>query len=480
MTKFRSRSFSSTKASVMVNNNQIASGSATSTSTSTSNIKSDATTNASSISTKLSQYSAYDTVKEYLVNSNTSIKYTTETTTDTNTAYPWTNGNTEINAFLMWQGNYEYNQTVSTAYYFKSVSSQQVSYQNPEGGALVQGSGTFTYSDQIPTNSNVNCVILFNGYSNASTCLNNLTNYTTGNNMYTLAQNYFATLPSGTPYLISLSLGGGNSNGDWNTGTDGAVYSIYQAVTPKGISFSYVETGTGSNVTLTGTGTGILYNQWNSLFFDIETWSGSNGSSGQDFINLFNYIKSPSSTFGSTDSECIIILSMAHSCSNYNGTGQSVFSTLYSDTTGSYDYISNQMYTCNIGSTNEYCANYNILWNNGYNNANNSLNYYLTTYNTNYSKYGVNMFLPAINLPNLYQSGGTNSTYPNLYWYQYNGNTTNPPLAAASGSATIQYLNDYGVAPFFNSIMNGVYGQSQTTGTIGGYIQWVNGTLKTN
>lgn len=138
MTKFRSRSSSSTKASVMVNDNQIASGSATSSSSATSNIKSDATINASSISTKLSQSSAYETVKTYLVNSNTAIKYTTETTTDTNTAYPWINGNTEINAFLMWQGNYEYNTTVSNAYYFKSVSSQQISYQNPVGGALVQ------------------------------------------------------------------------------------------------------------------------------------------------------------------------------------------------------------------------------------------------------------------------------------------------------------------------------------------------------
>jgi hypothetical protein len=379
----------------------------------------------------------------------------------------------------MWQGNFEYNQTVSTAYYFKSVSQQQISYSDPADGALVQGTGTYTYSDQIPTNSNVNCVILFNGYSNVSTCLNNLTNFTTGNDMYSLAQNYFATLPSGTPYLICVSLGGGNDAGAWNTGADGAIYSIYEAVTPNGNAFSYVETGTGSNVTLTGTGTGILNNQWNSLFFDIESWSGPSGSSGQDFINLFIYIKSSSSTFGSSDN-CVIMVSMAHSCSNYNNTGQAVFSTLYSDTTGSYEYISNQMYTQNIGSTNEYAANYNILWNDVSYDPNNSLNYYLTTYNTNYSKYGVNMFLPCINLPNLYQTGGTNSTYPNLYWYQSNGNTTSPSLAAASGAATIKYDYDYGIAPFFNSIMNGASGQSQTDGTIGGYIQWVNGTLTTN
>jgi hypothetical protein len=487
MTRFLSKSRSFTQAFVSVNSNQVVSGSGSSTSTSTGNDKPETAANASAFSTKLSQVAAFEAIKKRLEVEDTTVTYDTETTTDTNTAYPWINGNKQINAFLMWQGNFESNQTVSTAYYFKSVSQPQISYSDPADGALVQGTGTYTYSDQIPTGSNVNCVILFTGYSNVSTCLNSLTNYTTGNNMYSLAQNYFATLPSGTPYLICLSLGGGTNTGGWNTGTAGAIYLIYQAVTPNGNSFSYVETGTGSNVTLTGTGTGILYNQWNSLFFDIETWyntssggSSNYGSSGQDFINLFNYIKSPNSTFGSTDSECVIIISMAHSCSNYNGTGQSVFSTLYSDTTGSYEYISNQMYTQNIGSTNEYAANYNILWNNSYNGANNSFNYYLTNYNTNYSKYGVNMFLPCINLPNLYQSGGTNSTYPNLYWYQSNGNTTSPSLAAPSGYATIQYLNDYGIAPFFNSIMNGVSGQSQTDGTIGGYIQWVNGTLTTN
>jgi hypothetical protein len=483
MTKFRSKSKSIVSAAVSQGGITLGTGSASATSSATSNTESDSSLTASGISTKIAQSAAYQTVQSYLSGSDTTVSYTAETTTTTNTAYPWKNGNTQINAFLMWQGNYEYNQTVSTAYYFKSVSQQQINYYTPSNGALVQGTGTFTYSDQVPTNSGVNCVILFNGYSNAATALNNLTNYTNGNNMYTLATTYLNSLPAGTPSLLCLSLGGGNSNGDWNTGTNGAIYSIYEAVTPAGQSFSYVQTGTGSSVTLTGTGTGILNNTYNSLFFDIETWSNvdnNSGSSGEDFINLFNYIKGPNSTFGTTDSECIIMVSMAHSCSNFNGTGQSVFSTIYSDTTGSYDYLSPQMYTCNIGSTNEYCANYNILWNNGYNGANNSVNYYLTTYNANYAKYGVNMFLPAINLPNLYQQGGTNNGgYPNLYWYQYNGNTTTPSLAAASGSATIQYLTDYGVGPFFNSIMNGTSGTSQTTGTIGGYIQWVNGTLTT-
>jgi len=488
MSKFRSKSTSTVVAAVRIGD-EIITGSASSSSTATGDFEAESSINASSISTDLAQSDAYKTVQPQLTGT-TTVSYVANTTTITNTVYPWTRGNTQINGFFMWQGNFEYNQTTSAAYYFRAVSKKQTSYLDPLNGALVQGSGTFIYSDEVPTDANVNCVILFNGYSNAATALNStsLTNYTTGKNMYTLANNYLKSLPTGTPSLLCLSLGGGNSAGGWNTGTLGAIYSIYQAVTPINKPFSYVETGTGNNVTLSGKGTGILNpTSYNSLFFDIETWYNTGGggtsdygSSGKDFLNLFNYIKhSITSTFNGY--ECIIIVSMAHSCSNFNGTGQSVLSTIYSDNTGSYDYLSPQMYTQNIGSINEYAANYNILWNDSYKDANNSINYYLTNHNVNYSKYGVNMFLPSINLPNLYIEGGTNNAgFPNLYWYQYNGNTVPPSLAAASGVGTIEYYRDYGVGPFFNSIMNGTSGKSQTTGTIGGYIQWVNGTLITN
>jgi hypothetical protein len=118
------------------------------------------------------------------------------------------------------------------------------------------------------------------------------------------------------------------------------------------------------------------------------------------------------------------------------------------------------------------------LWNDNYSGANNSFQYYLSQ-NATYQKYGVNMILPCINLPNLYQSGGTNPTggNPNLYWFQSNSSSTNPAEALASGYITIPYNQDNGIGPFFNSIMNNT---SQTTGTIGGYVQWINGTLSTN
>jgi hypothetical protein len=378
----------------------------------------------------------------------------------------------EIAGYFLWQGNFTNNSADPiTQYYCGTVTAPQTSYTGPSN--TTTATGTFTYTDQIPTGTSYNAVFLFTGYSNAASALDNLTNYTTGSDMYTVANDYLSPLGSGN-YLISLCLGGGAADtGGWSTGTSGAIYSIYQAATVAGVSFSYQETGTGTGTTpLTGTGTGILNDTYNSLLFDIETWSGDSGSSGQDFINLFNYLKNnANSTFYGY--QCVIIVSIAHSCSNFNGTGQSVISTLLSDSTGSYDYIQNQMYTQNIGTTNEYCANYNILWT-----GSNSFQYYLNQ-NTNYLAYGNSFVLPAINLPDLYSGPGTNTpANPNLYFYQSTGNTTDPITETASGYVTIPYTVDNGVngdpssatLGFFQSILS-------DTGGLGGYVQWVNGTV---
>jgi len=364
----------------------------------------------------------------------------------------------EINGYFFWQGNFV-GSSPTIQYYCTEVSAAQTSYQAASN--CVSGSGTFTYNgNTIP--SGFNSIFLFTGYSNAASALANLTNYTTGGNMLTIAQNYLQPLGSGN-YLLSLCLGGGvASTGGWSTGSSGAVYSVYQAATNSGASFSYKETGTGN--TLTGTGTGILNNTYNSLLFDIETWSGNSGSTGTDFINLFNYLKTNSnSTFYTF--KCIIIVSVAHSCSNYNGTGQSVVSTLLSDSTGSYDYFQTQMYTENVGTTNEYCANYNILWT-----GSTGFAYYLSQ-NANYNTYGNTFLLPAINFANLYTGPGTNTPEnPNLYFYQSSGNATNPITETASGYITIPYNTDTGVNAFFQAIT----GISES---IGGYVQWVNGTV---
>ena len=61
-----------------------------------------------------------------------------------------------------------------------------------------------------------------------------------------------------------------------------------KAVTKTNVDFSYTETGTGQ--TLSGKGTGKLNDDYNCLVFDVEN-SDSNGSTGKDFLNLFDYIK---------------------------------------------------------------------------------------------------------------------------------------------------------------------------------------------
>jgi len=285
--------------------------------------------------------------------------------------------------------------------------------------------------------------------------------------MYTNAMNYFKS-NNIENFLISLCFGGGVANtGGWNTGTSGAIYSIYQACTKSNVMFSYTET-TGN--TLTGYGTGKIDYSFNSLTFDIETWdniSGSTGSSGQDFINLFNYIKyNSNSNFNGY--EMIIIVTIAHSCSNYNGTGQQVISEILSDKTGSYDFISPQLYTQNVGTTVEYCANYNILWANT--GSNDNFVFYLSQ-NKNYNLYGTSMILPSMFYNSLLNSGGTNNNNsPNLYFYQSSPTDNNPPIATASGWKEINYLTDTGATSFFNNIF-------QSTNVLGGSVQWVNGDL---
>lgn len=373
---------------------------------------------------------------------------------------PWKE---QLNGYYYWQGNFV-GSSPSTQYYFDKVSAPQINYQQPSN--LVPTSGNFKYyGDNIP--SNINTIVLFTGYSKVSDILSNLNNYTTGTNMYTNSKNYFSS-NNITNYLLSLAFGGGLDNtGGWDTGKSGAVYSIYEACTKKGVEFSYEETGTGN--ILSGVGTGTLDYSYNSFTFDLETWgfASTTGSTGKDFINLFNYIKTnPNSTFYSW--EMIIIVSIAHSCSNYNGTGQQVISELLSDSTGSYDFISPQLYTQNVGTTVEYCANYNILWSDT--GSNDNFVYYLSQ-NKNFIKYGLSMILPSLFYNYLLNTGGSNNDQPpNLYFYQYTSTSVPPPLSSASGWKQINYQIDNGATSFFNSIF-------QNTGNLGGSIQWVNGDL---
>jgi hypothetical protein len=373
--------------------------------------------------------------------------------------YPWKE---QINGYYYWQGNFVGSSPVNQ-YYFKSVSAPQINYQSPNN--LVSTTGTFNYyGDNIPSNTNM--IVLFTGYSKATDVLNNLVNYTTGTNMYVNAMNYFKN-NSIENFLISLCFGGGlSTTGGWDTGYNGAIYSIYEACTKKNIAFTYTETETGN--TLNGVGTGTLDYSYNSFTFDIETWgaSSSTGSSGQDFLNLFNYIKhNPNSNFDTY--EMIIIVTIAHSCSNYNGTGQNVISQILMDQSNSYDFISPQLYTQNVGTMVEYCANYNILWTTG---SNDDFVYYLSK-NSNYSLYNTSMILPSLFNNQLLNSGGSNNNNsPNLYFYQSSSTSSNPPIATASGWKQINYNVDTGSTSFFNTLFN-------TTVGLGGSVQWINGDL---
>ncbi|MBX9923797.1 MAG: hypothetical protein K2Y01_06775 [Rhabdochlamydiaceae bacterium] len=399
----------------------------------------------------------------------------------TDQLYPWKGG--EIKGYFYWVSNF-IGSSPATQYFAGYVSSPQTSYLEPSN--VVQAEGTFNYyGNNFPPG--LNAIFLFSGYSNAELALSNTVNAATNTNMYTNAVQYFKDNgldPGAGEALLGLCLGGGNENGSWNNGEDGAIYSIYKAVTKTNVEFSYTETGTGQ--TLTGLGTGKLNDDYNCLVFDIEN-SASNGSTGEDFLKLFDYIKNNSnSTYNVSEEQqdVMIIATMAHSCSNYNGnaqeadnSGRSVCSTIY-EASGwdvcPYDYVSPQMYTQNCGTTNEYAANYNILWQNppSWDSGTPYLFAHLIKSNPNYIKYGMNFLLPAINLANLYQTGGTNDKNPpNLYFYQSTGNNTTPVVESASGSVTLPYTVDSGVVGFFNSIFE------ENGSSLGGYAQWVNGTL---
>ena len=389
----------------------------------------------------------------------TDTSYSTSTTTETTTT-AWSGG--VINGTFLWQGNFV-GSSPTSQYYANNVSAAQT-FGNTTTSNIVSTTGTYTYSDQIPTGEGINAVWLFSGYSNASSALNSFTNYTTGSNGYTVASNYL--VGTGLPYLLGITFGGGSqSTGSWDTGSSGAIYSIYEAVTQSGQTYTYTESETGNSYTVTGTGT--LNNSFSSILFDIETYtSGSTASSGTDFLNLFNYIKTGyTSTFNDNGTlyECIIIVSTAHSCAYLNGTGNSILQPIMEDQNGYYDYFQPQMYTQNVGTTNEYTSNYQITWPTW-------VSYLQNNYNYN-QVYGQGFILPALNFNTLQYSGDSNdNSSPNLYWYQTSDTGTTPPVYDYSGSTELSYSVDNGCEEFFNSLTG-------ISATLGGSIQWVNGTL---
>jgi hypothetical protein len=448
-------------------------------------------------------------------NNGIGVKSTVVSTTN----YPWGGG--EINSFWYWEGNYASSSGSSAPLtnqgWYTGVSSSQPPDLSTSN-LISTTSGTFTYygsnSSTFVFPEGLNSIMLFIGFSNANLSLGQYYayNYTMNTQMLNDTYNYFGISDisdAENRYLIAMSVGGGNSyTGGWTTGVPtasvnnpydnpsvGGIYSMYQQCTPEGVSFTYTEYGTGTAVTQTGTGVcsgytnltqgptgnGVnasgLYSltQFNCLAFDIEDGSSVNGyssSNAQDFLNLFQYIKTnPNSVFYSTG--VTIIVTISHSCSE--NIGSSVIAPLLSANPCYYDYISPQLYTCNVGTTNEYCANNQIPWSPAWSSESTSETFTsLLEQNSTYSTYGLNMIIPSINYANIYNSAGSNPYpyYPNLYWYETDYSIQNAPPAPTTDSVsagTINYSVDTGAVGFFQEMFN-------SSSSLGGYIEWVNGT----
>ena len=123
--------------------------------------------------------------------------------------------------------------------------------------------------------------------------------------------------------------------------------------------------------------------------------SGYSTSSATDFLNLFQYIKTnKNSVF--YNNPPIIMVSISHSCSE--NIGPTVISELLSANPSYYDYISPQLYTCNLGTTNEYCANSYIPWCPSWSSESGTSTFTkLLSSNSTYSTCGLNMIIPSIN-----------------------------------------------------------------------------------
>ena len=470
---------------------------------------------------------------------NTTVPTPTPTPTPTPIPiYPWTGG--ALNAFWYWEGNYASPSGSTTELtdqgWYTGVSSAQSS-DLTTSNLIETTTGTFSYYGVNPYSStstfnfpeSLNLIILFIGFSNANLAVGQYYayNYTIGTQMLNDAYTYFdiGDITQTSNQLIGFSFGGGDAyTGGWTTGVPvaslldaspennspgiGGIYSIYQQCTPSGETFSYIETGTGSNIERTGTGLCVQYTsitegsygngtsyfgtnangveeyvysltQCNCLVFDIEDGNNSytdySTSSAEDFLNLFNYIKyNPNSVFYGKPP--IIIVTISHSCSE--GIGSTVISDLLSANPCYYDYISPQLYTCNIGTTTEYCANSLIPWSPDWSSKGTTTNTFtsLLQSNGNYSTNGLKMIIPSINYSNLYEGAGTTNPspyYPNLYWYEtdYSNQDAPPaPTTASSSAGTINYSVDNGAVGFFQAMFN------SPSSELGGYIEWVNGS----
>jgi hypothetical protein len=212
---------------------------------------------------------------------------------------------------------------------------------------------------------------------------------------------------------------------------------------------------------------------FNVLAFDIET-----GDAGleQDFLNLFKQAQG-------IGFEIILIIN--HSCS-YGFTDalnlmQNLLPSQY------VNFVSPELYTENIATMNEYVANSQLVWMDSTGNTPANETFVgLVQSNPNYQ--GGQMVLPSILLYNylpdsqvdgLYYGAGTNSTNP-PNWTSYDGSgsgcSCDNPQVGTTSNLTNNYPENFttNADPGANSFMCSLFGAS----SIGGCIQWVNGTYQ--
>jgi hypothetical protein len=420
---------------------------------------------------------------------------------DTKSNTPWTGG--PIRGYYYWSNNFylppysNVNQTntLNCLNTLTQIQNDNYTSRPPELIDFTQSSYNINYpsltnnAPDIINGTNFNAIFIFTQYTRYSDIAANA-NLSA---MYLNATNYF-TKNNINEYLIGICFGGGWGNGYPNneprhqpgafTKSDalyhGTLESIYTAITPVGVSYSYIQDN-GFTVNIVGAGN-ITYStpalaatnfnvmvegQCNCLVFDIELGDVT----ANEFKNLFSYIKY-------LYPQMIIITAISHTCAYWDPENKVTQEIIQSNLS---DYICPIMYSQMFGTVTEYLSNGYLPWENFFN---------LLQNNSNFIKYGLNYLLPNIytgypftyngtTILDNYKNGGTNNNNPpNNYYYQSTSNELTPVIESDGGdTGNIGYFtNDTGVIDFMNATLKyfNINTNISISKSLGGFIQWNN------
>ena len=296
---------------------------------------------------------------------------------------------------------------------------------------------------------------------------------------YQVALDYFSNTQQ-TQYRMGLMLGGGGPQSSSNPAywTSGLITDI---------SIALLDSATNAGALIYGgpapTWSTNGFPTFNVLAFDIET-----GDAGleQDFLNLFQQAQQ-------LGFEIIVIIN--HSCSYGFTDALNLMQTLLPSPY--VNYVSPELYTENIATMNEYVANTQLVWMDSTGNTPANETFVgLVQSNPNYNNGQMVIpsillynYLPNSQVPGLFYGAGTNnSNDPNWTTYDGSGSGCNcvypqvgtpaypnstPPVES---NLTNNYPENFTTSPDpgANSFMCSLFGET----SIGGCIQWVNGTYQ--